>query len=49
MSNDWSVDERTVAFDALAGEDFQAVEIAPTARSCNLAIRRVRLTLHGFR
>ena len=35
-----------VDFTAEAGNGFQAVEISPMARSCNLALRRVRLTLY---
>lgn len=46
MSQDWTVDIVTVDFTAEAGNGFQAVEIAPVARSCNLALRRVRITLH---
>ena len=38
----------TVPFEAVPGDGFQAVEIAPIARSCNLASRRVRLTLEGI-
>ena len=48
MSNDWTADVVTVEFVAEAGDGFQAVEIAPIARSCNLAIRRVRLTLYDI-
>ncbi len=46
MSQDWEADVVTVAFTAEPGNGFQAVEIAPVARSCSLAVRRVRLTLH---
>ncbi|MBI5510589.1 MAG: hypothetical protein HY903_17670 [Deltaproteobacteria bacterium] len=45
MSQDWSVDIVTGPFAAEPGNDFQAVEISPSGRSCSLAIRRVRLTL----
>jgi hypothetical protein len=46
MSQDWTADIVTVDFTAEAGNGFQAVEIAPVARSCSLALRRVRLTLY---
>ena len=48
MSNDWTADVVTVDFTAEAGNGFQAVEIAPIARSCDLALRRVRLTLYDI-
>ncbi len=46
MSQDWEADVVTVDFTAEAGNGFQAVEVTPVARSCNLALRRVRLTLY---
>lgn len=46
MSQDWTADIVTVDFTAEAGTGLQAVEIAPIARSCSLALRRVRLTLY---
>jgi hypothetical protein len=48
MSQDWTADIVTVDFTAEAGNGFQAVEIAPIARSCSLALRRVRLTLYSI-
>ena len=48
MSQDWTADIVTVDFTAEAGNGFQAVEVAPVARSCSLALRRVRLTLYGI-
>ncbi len=48
MSNDWDADIVDVSFVAEAGNDFQAVEIAPVSGSCSMAIRRVRLTLSGL-